>query len=87
MDDPTRKESTEELEDFLAELRRHREEVSLMTPQQRAAYYAEAEAFSRSLGGIIIDSEDHPMHPRNVRKKRATRGVSWKPPEHVPLRS
>jgi hypothetical protein len=84
MDDPTREESGETIEEFLEVLRKHREEVSMMTPERRAAYYAEAREFSRSLGGIIIESEDHPMHPRNIHKRRVELGVEWKPPEHVP---
>jgi hypothetical protein len=87
MDNPALEETGEELEDFLAELRRYREECSFLTFEEREARLQRVRDEGRRRGDVIIDSEDHPLHPRNVRKRWAEQGIVWKAPDVPPPRT
>ncbi len=89
MDNPAleESESTEELEDFLAELRRFREEFSLLPIAEQEAHLQKVRDEQRRRGDVIIDSEDHPLHPRNVERRWAEQGIFWTPPDVPPPRT
>jgi hypothetical protein len=88
MDDPTREE--EDLLDFLAELRRYRDERGMLRAKHGDAYMNELDREFREeekRRGVKYLTEDDPMHPLNVRKRRLEAGTLWKSPEVPPPRT
>ncbi|MEJ1965740.1 MAG: hypothetical protein WDO56_31035 [Gammaproteobacteria bacterium] len=77
-------ETGEELEDFLVELRRCREEMSLLPREERDRRLQKVRDEQRARGDVIIDSEDHPLHPRNLERRWAEQGIFWAAPEETP---
>jgi hypothetical protein len=73
--------------EILAELYRARAELRAMSPEEREAYSREVREDGRRRGVVFIDSDDHPMHPRNVRRRRAEQGYVWVPPDVPPPRT
>jgi hypothetical protein len=73
--------------EILAELYRARAELRAMSPAERAANKRRVREEMRTLGVTVIDSEDHPMHPRAVRRRMAEQGYVWVPPAVPPPRT
>ena len=91
MEDPTLEED-EYVDEILAELRRTKArlaaETLAMSPEERAERTRRWAEEERRQGRVVIDSEDHPMHPRNIRRRWAEQGIPpWKPPKVLPPRS
>jgi hypothetical protein len=83
----------ETLEEFEAELRRYREWKARMTAKYglawREQYYRRCREKLKREGVKFIESEDDPMHPRNVARRQIEAGaIPWKstyaPPPDTP---
>jgi hypothetical protein len=85
MEDPALEEDY--VDEIIAEVRRARAELRAMSPEERETYSREVMEDARSRGMVLIDSDDHPMHPRNVRRRQAEQGYVWVPPDVPPPRT
>jgi hypothetical protein len=72
MEDPALEE--EYVDDVIAEIRQIRAEIMAMPPEEREASLQEIRDEDIRLGLVV--TEDHPMHPSNVIRRRAEQGAA-----------
>jgi hypothetical protein len=79
MEDPTLEEDDEYVDEIIAELRRTKAKLSAkflaMSREEYAEYCRRSREELRRRGVIVVDSEDHPMHPRNIERRWAEQGI------------
>ena len=83
MEDPALEE--EYVDDVIAEIRQIRAEIMAMSPEEREASLQQIRDEDIRLGLVV--TEEHPMHPSNVRRRRAEQGAAPTSPASIPART
>jgi hypothetical protein len=73
MEDPALEDDY--VDDVIAEIRQIRAQMMAMSPEEREARLQEVREQARRNGTLI--TEDHPMHPNNLRRRWTPEGMVW----------